>query len=399
MFQAEMKLIQYQLINEYAGYFDHKGIIDAFPSNRTFNDADEFYYSMTKYLNQFHDPHLLITQNSSLSVNIRVQLHEDKLYVVESKNEKISNGSIIEQIGDFTIKEILNIDHELLKSTNPERMVWTDILKKYKNVTINSIRIDILTSEKVNFFPQVYTIEQREQYLYIRFSDFIDTIKIHQIINQHKQIILNANSIIIDVRGNRGGSDLSFLSLLPLLTNKTINLKEDYPYYHRFTKLYCDDRLAAISSLLEQDIDNNSAEDIIQFKKMFEVNYNKGMVNINDHSQQEHILGVRDNLPDIKVLCDFECGSSGDSFIEFIKKFNNAEIIGRPTRGMNDYSNIVMIELDSEFKLYVPHSKDGKVDYGKGMAQNGIPVHHYIPWQVEEIERDIILEIAESKFS
>ncbi|MBN4914147.1 hypothetical protein IDG46_30620, partial [Staphylococcus sp. EG-SA-13] len=42
-----------------------------------------------------------------------------------------------------------------------------------------------------------------------------DHLKISNLIDKHKNLLLNAKQIIIDVRGNRGGSDLAYLKLLP----------------------------------------------------------------------------------------------------------------------------------------------------------------------------------------
>ncbi|MEX6013659.1 S41 family peptidase [Mammaliicoccus sciuri] len=46
-----------------------------------------------------------------------------------------------------------------------------------------------------------------------------------------KTLLLNAKQIIIDVRGNRGGSDLAYLKLLPYLTSESITITDDTPYY------------------------------------------------------------------------------------------------------------------------------------------------------------------------
>lgn len=66
---------------------------------------------------------------------------------------------------------------------------------------------------------------------------------------------------------------------------------------------------------------------------------------------------------------------------------------------MNDYSNVMFVDINSKYKLSVPHSKDGNVDLGKSMGKTGIPVDHYIPWSPEELEKDIILETAINRFT
>src|SRR5699024_12377846 len=65
-----------------------------FPIFSSFKDNEDFYFSMTSYLNEFYDPHLKIIDKKGPYPNIRVQLYEDKLYVIESKN-KIGRAHVL----------------------------------------------------------------------------------------------------------------------------------------------------------------------------------------------------------------------------------------------------------------------------------------------------------------
>ncbi|WP_239745494.1 S41 family peptidase [Mammaliicoccus sp. F-M27] len=394
MYKKELSLIKHQLINEYAGYEDKKTLIDYFPEHESFKNSNEFYFYMTAYLNKFQDPHLKLHEINGLYPNIRVQYFNDKLYVIDSVNHSLPVGTIIEQLDEHTIDQVLSEDYDLLKSSNPERMEWADVLKKYNNVVVQSNKISILQKDRPNFFEESYQIKDRKNYLYIQFSDFLDHNKISHLIKQHEKNILNANQIIIDVRGNRGGSDLAFLELLPYLTNNVVTIKNEYPYYHRFTKDYCDERLKTLSEIINQIADSQEIQKYKEFSTLFEDNYNKGLVNINKNTQPDTIKGIHNSLPDVKVLCDFECCSSGDSFVETINQFDNIEIIGRPTKGMNDYSNIMVININDQYILSVPHSKDGRVDVGKSMAKTGITVDYYVPWTPKELDEDVILNVA-----
>ncbi|MFY2153924.1 S41 family peptidase [Mammaliicoccus sciuri] len=395
----EFNIIENQLINEYAGYFDKKELITQFPSKISNISEEEFYFYMTKYLNKFHDPHLKLIELNGLYPNIRVQLHNDQLYVIDSRNPQIPTGSVIHNLGSYSIKYILENDHDLLKSSNSERMEWSDVLKKYKYIVSDSKEISILQKDKPDFFEQSYIIENKHTYIYIKFTDFIDHLKISNLIDKHKNLLLNAKQIIIDVRGNRGGSDLAYLKLLPYLTSESITFTDNTPYYHRFTKAYCDERIHAISELIKQMPDSDDLDEYKSILNLYKDNYDKGLVNINNNPEPDTIKGIQEKCPDVKVLSDFECGSSGDNFVKFAHEFKNIEIIGRPTKGMNDYSNVMFVDINGKYKLSVPHSKDGNVDLGKSMGKTGIPVDHYIPWTPEELEKDIILETAINRFT
>lgn len=395
----EFNIIENQLINEYAGYFDKKELITQFPPKISNISEEEFYFYMTKYLNKFHDPHLKLIELNGLYPNIRVQLHNDQLYVIDSRNPQIPTGSVIHNLGSYSINYILENDHDLLKSSNSERMEWSDVLKKYKYIVSDSKEISILQKDKPDFFEQSYIIENKHTYIYLKFTDFIDHLKISNLIDKHKNLLLNAKQIIIDVRGNRGGSDLAYLKLLPYLTSESITITDDTPYYHRFTKAYCDERIHAISELIKQMPDSDDLDEYKSILNLYKDNYDKGLVNINNNPEPDTIKGIQEKCPDVKVLSDFECGSSGDNFVKFAHEFKNIEIIGRPTKGMNDYSNVMFVDINGKYKLSVPHSKDGNVDLGKSMGKTGIPVDYYIPWTPEELEKDIILETAINRFT
>ncbi|MCD8873744.1 S41 family peptidase [Mammaliicoccus sciuri] len=312
----EFNIIENQLINEYAGYFDKKELITQFPSKISNISEEEFYFYMTKYLNKFHDPHLKLIELNGLYPNIRVQLHNDHLYVIDSRNPQIPTGTVIHNLGSYSINYILENDHDLLKSSNPERMEWSDVLKKYKYIVSDSKEISILQKDKPDFFEQSYIIENKHTYIYIKFTDFIDHLKISNLIDKHKNLLLNAKQIIIDVRGNRGGSDLAYLKLLPYLTSESITFTDNTPYYHRFTKAYCDERIHAISELIKQMPDSDDLDEYKSILNLYKDNYDKGLVNINNNPEPDTIKGIQEKCPDVKVLSDFECGSSGDNFVK-----------------------------------------------------------------------------------
>ena len=58
----------------------------------------------------------------------------------------------------------------------------------------------------------------------------------------------------------------------------------------------------------------------------------------------------------VVVLSDVNCGSSGDSFVEICKKSSKVTVIGRPTKGLNDYSNLSCQKWDDGFELWYPTS-------------------------------------------
>ncbi|HDR5712239.1 TPA: peptidase, partial [Bacillus anthracis] len=96
----------------------------------------------------------------------------------------------------------------------------------------------------------------------------------------------------------------------------------------------------------------------------------------------------------VVILTDVTCGSSGDSFVEVAKKSLKVKVIGRPTAGLNDYSNLAVMEWADTFALYYPTSRLSIIDKGEGMSGIGIQPHIHIPWTPEHIQEDVDLNLA-----
>lgn len=56
-------------------------------------------------------------------------------------------------------------------------------------------------------------------------------------------------------------------------------------------------------------------------------------------------------------------------FVEVAKKSLKVKVIGRPTAGVNDYSNLAVMEWADTFALYYPTSRLSIIDKGEGMSE------------------------------
>ncbi|EOO16688.1 hypothetical protein IG9_02870 [Bacillus cereus HuA2-9] len=65
-----------------------------------------------------------------------------------------------------------------------------------------------------------------------------------------------------------------------------------------------------------------------------------------------------------------------------------------PTAGLNDYSNLAVMEWADTFALYYPTSRLSIIDKGEGMSGIGIQPHIHIPWTSEHIQEDVDLKLA-----
>ena len=91
------------------------------------------------------------------------------------------------------------------------------------------------------------------------------------------------------------------------------------------------------------------------------------------------------------VLADCNCGSSGDCFVQTVSPLDKVTVIGRPTMGILDYSNLAFKRYGG-FCLYYPTSRRNAIDEGRAMGGNGVAVDIFVPWTPEFLQRDKDLE-------
>ncbi len=120
-----------------------------------------------------------------------------------------------------------------------------------------------------------------------------------------------------------------------------------------------------------------------------EKKYGKGLIEENDETPLD--MCGRKDPESVFVITDERCGSSGDAFVEAMSFSPKVTVVGRPTSGITDYSNVNMVEF-ADFKLTYPTSRDTRIDHGKGLGQKGVPGDVYIPWKPENIGKDVELE-------
>ena len=133
---------------------------------------------------------------------------------------------------------------------------------------------------------------------------------------------------------------------------------------------------------------------IKEFLKELEENRGKGYVLYGDEDSNQNflpdVLGLA-RPEKVFVLADVTCGSSGDNFVDTMKKMPKVTVLGRPTMGILDYSNCCVKDF-GDYELLFPTSRDTRIDQGKGMNDKGVEPDILIPWTPAHLERDVDLE-------
>ncbi len=190
--------------------------------------------------------------------------------------------------------------------------------------------------------------------------------QLDQLIKENKALLARTPNLVIDCRGNGGGSDITYRKVIPLLyTNRTktyhaqvwatkdnadkyANLKKnkDYPWYIR-----------AYGGYMKRRINRNLGEYIGR----------KGATKNGRHKKQKYPHRVA-------ILIDGGCASSCESFVEEARQSQKVTLIGVNTAGVSDYGNLHSIAFPcGNFTMSYPTTRSSAVDIGKGIDTVGFP--------------------------
>lgn len=402
--------------HDYSGCIDKKGWDDPTTYLQTIEKLEkqgeltpvQFTEIVRDYLLDFKDNHMffkMISNNQTLNgVGFQVKRYEDRLYITSTPQEiRVKKGQSILALDNMKVPELLIKYKKYLNENTYEREKWDYVLLKSSNYTLideNGVTKTItLQKYKQSEYTPIYSLKQyNKDTLLITLTDFANIEAINKLLDSHKNELNSFQNLIIDVRLNRGGSDDAFFNLLPYLfedkeislfdSSDTMQLNHTERNFHlRMKEMEDYDSLDELSKLFTN-----------MFIQDLKKNYKKGFVTFDTSGLPKELQSLkihgRKSPSRVVILTDVTCGSSGDSFVEVATKSLKVKVIGRPTAGLNDYSNLAVMEWADTFALYYPTSRLSIIDKGEGMSGIGIQPHIHIPWTPEHIQEDVDLNLA-----
>ncbi|WP_262176203.1 S41 family peptidase [Saccharococcus sp. Marseille-Q5394] len=398
--------------NDYAGWKDKRGcdrpehFLELIKGNDQLSNK-EFKEIVEEYLLDFNDRHIhFIMENADNEQpkdrGFKVRRYEDRLYVTEvDSEERLEPGMSIVSLGGKSILELKELYQRRLNENHPERENWAPILMLYPEGEVvganGKQKFTFGLYDKKPYVP-TYSVEKRQDTVFITMTDFANPDAIAKMVVDNKEFLETTEKWIIDVRVNYGGSDASIYPLLPyLMPEEGMELagSDDDKMLINCTEASAVRVLPELEEMLSGTDDEHARHVLTVFKNEWERNRGKGFVEFDfgDMVSDTFVKGMK-YPSSIIVLTDVYCGSSGDSFVELVKKSNKVTVIGRATMGLNDYANLVSMNWEEGFELMYPSSRLTRIDKGQGMTGVGITPHIHIPWTPEHIEKDVDVEKA-----
>ena len=380
--------------------------------SETMND-EEFIYLVSSYLATFGlTGHLRFGKTGMGNIPFRVQRYQNQLYIVEvySDDTPLHVGDRIVGIDGLSVKEFSEKNAEFFYQQMEERqgMHWRFVLRFAKELSCidkngNAYTYQIKCGDHDSKQEKYYYQKVNDEVSLIRLADFRDEPSIVDMYNKNKEKMDQSKYLIIDVRNNGGGADSAFFPLVRYCIPEGVECKNVKVKASRYTscdqeinfsKRNCEIRKKSLQQYLEDELPEETKVLLRQMMEDLDHNCGKGFVTTeeDDGSQSIDLPYVGDTrVEKVFVITDGNCGSSGDNCVLVLGSFPKVTVVGRPTMGIMDYSNVAVQNYD-DFSLMYPTSRLTYIDNGVHMMTNGIEVDEYIPWTPEHLERDVDVE-------
>ncbi|PXY02381.1 hypothetical protein DF185_06960 [Marinifilum breve] len=173
---------------------------------------------------------------------------------------------------------------------------------------------------------------------YLKIPHFMYKSRVDSLINHSIDSISSKKNLIIDIRGNGGGGDDSFSSILPIIATNDM-------YIRNIEFLATKANWEFVNSVL--DIGKWKEEYDDQMIPAPWISSRKFLVKGNDE-----INGVNEFPKNVAVLVDREVGSAGEQFLFCAKQSFKVKVFGENTGGTIDYSNCRHFKVIKD-KIYI----------------------------------------------
>ncbi|MGE7687580.1 S41 family peptidase [Lysinibacillus sp. NPDC097214] len=382
---------------DYAGFLDKKHINcpENYLITNDMTDKD-FVETIKSYLLDFKDGHLSFKAKKTVIRNrgFKVRRYQNALYVTEVTYEtRLQIGDEILEMDGLTIEKFESLYSKILEDPVPERQYWNVGLRQTKRVLVNrnddKFILPLATYERSPYEPSYVFKKLDNKTMYLKITDFSQAEPILNLLNNHKNDLDHSHNLIIDVRVNYGGNDLFYFPILNYVFDREIIFRslfhEDELMYTNYTDRNCLLWIKELKEYLTQELDDEMQKWIQEEITTFETNYAKGLMVVPE--ELDYTIQGQINPKNVYVLTDVTCGSSGDTFVQNVKKSAKVTVVGRPTMGIMDFFNVVTVDYDDYEFVYSISKMHEKYHYN----DSGVKPHIYIPWTPQHLQEDIDL--------
>ena len=319
-----------------------------------------------------------IWQFSSYTVALKKEGNVHKAYIVESTNPSWKAGQVKFIVNDPEDNNTAKVT--FFMGDHSARQIDTMTLLGNNEVVLgNSFIVMSREEPRQESFPEITRYVRllstkaplfekvSENTVLVRIPAFDHAFKkdIDAVIAKHLDTILNTENLIIDIRGNGGGSDVSYASLLPILyTNPIRTVGMEY----LSTELNNSRMLGFLQNPHFSEEEKQWAKDGYDILNQHIGSY----INIDEDVTVETFDKIEPLPKSIGVLVDSSNGSTAEQFLLAAKQSKKVKLFGQTTAGVLDISNMYQTDSPSgTFTLYYSLTKSLRIPH---MAIDGVGI-------------------------
>ena len=193
---------------------------------------------------------------------------------------------------------------------------------------------------------------------------------IDSVVTANDALLRKTPHLIIDVRGNGGGSDVSYYPLRKYLFT--------HPYLRYGAEILCTpDNIEKFKGLASNP----------NFSKEEQENFRKRASDMEKHLNEywspwpatymSDTLEVTAYPQKVAVLIDKRCGSTTEQFLlDVASNSRKTTMYGEPSGGVLDYANLYFFKIpNTPFQVNYATSRSKRLDFGLGIDNKGIQPH------------------------
>lgn len=343
---------------------DHESLENKTSAIHEFNELAFSEYLETKKEENWEG----IWTFSGYKLALKKEGNDYNAYVIESSNASWKKGQIkftIHASGNGTHKvSYYMADHSLRSIDSVSNLDRNHLLLGKNWLTLSRQNAKTKSAPEVSQYVKLMAARQplfevlSNKTVLLRIPSFDHSFKkdIDKVIKNNLDTILQTENLIIDIRGNGGGSDVSYEEILPIIyTNpiRTIGLE------------FLSTTLNNSRMLKFMEDDNFSDEDKAWAKDSYKKLENRlgEFVNLEEDTVTVETFDRVHPLPrNVGVLIDNRNGSTAEQFLLAAKQSQKVKLFGVTTRGVLDISNMHQVQSPSKhYTLYYSLSKSFRI--------------------------------------
>lgn len=266
---------------------------------------------------------------------IKFKLFGNGTYEYKMQDHSVQKGTYtIDERGLLYFKEIL-----------------TELIKQTPSSKLSAEEISLMVNELNGFYCKQLTNKTAILKLSNFSYPFVATIE--NLIEKYKEILQHSENLIVDLRGNSGGTTDAFQQLLPyILSNPIRHVGAE----HLSTSNFIYQLKKYNASLVDNEINKVQIAENERRIKLLEANPGKYVNFSNSTVVTDSIILNAKSPKQVIFLVDNKVASAGESLLLIAKQSKKVKLIGTPTSGVLDYANAYFFDDFSctNYKLLLP---------------------------------------------